>query len=76
MVDFVQDVVGKKKLIAQFEDGHNKYMSASLLWYICSKNYVDQDVDDITSDLRNKGGQAEFFTFDEDPVVGGNIMFE
>ena len=31
VVDFVQDVVGKKKLIAQFEDGHNKYMSASLL---------------------------------------------
>ena len=45
VVGCVQDVVEKKKFPVQFEYGKKKYMSASLLSYICLKDNVDKEVD-------------------------------
>ena len=43
MVECVQAVVGKHKLLVQFEDGNRKEMSSSLLRFLCSKGEVEID---------------------------------
>ena len=54
VVGCVQDVVGKKNFLVQFEDGQNKYMSDSSLFYICEKEEVFQEADETISDLPEK----------------------
>ena len=63
----VQAVVGKKKLLVQFKYGHNRETSDSSLPCLCSKEEVDQEVDDTISDLP-KRGKGELLTID-----GGNF---
>ena len=43
MVGCVQAVVGKKKLLVKFEDGHKKEISSSLLVILISKEEVEVD---------------------------------
>ena len=41
MVECVQSVVGKKKLLVQFEDGQKKEISSSSLVFLSSKEEVE-----------------------------------
>ena len=43
MVRCVQAVVGKKIFLVQFGYGNNKYMSSSLLLFLCSTEEVEMD---------------------------------
>ena len=52
VVGCVQSVVGKKKLLVQFKDGHKKGISSSSLVFLSSKEEVDMD--EPISHLPNK----------------------
>ena len=55
VVGCVQDVAGKKKFLVQFEDGHIRDMSASLLSCVFYKEEVVQEANQTISDLpKNK----------------------
>ena len=43
MVGCVQSVLGKKKFLVQFEDGHKKEIIYSLIVFLSSKEEVDMD---------------------------------
>ena len=51
MVGCVQYVVGKKKLLFQFEYGQKRYISYCLLQYLCLKEEVCLEMDEPISNL-------------------------
>ena len=63
----VQDAVGKKKLLVIFEYCKKKEISASSMSYLCEKEEVGQEVDDIIYDI-HKREQVGLLTINEDTV--------
>ena len=55
MMGCVQYVLGKKNFEVPFEYGKKKEMSASSLSYVCDKEEVGEEVDDIISTLHKRG---------------------
>ena len=47
----VKDAADKNKFLVKFEYGNNRDISASSLPYLCDKEEVGQEVDDIIYDL-------------------------
>ena len=54
VVGGVQDMVGKKKFLVQFEDGQKRKIIYISLSYLCLKHEVGQDMDEPISDLPEK----------------------
>ena len=54
VVGRVQDVVGKKKFLVQFEDGQKREMSSISLSCLCSKEEVCLEMEETISDLPQK----------------------
>ena len=67
MVGCVHSVVGKNKLLIQFEDGQKKEIGSSLLVFLSSKEEVDMD--EPISHLPEKE-EGELLTINGDPEVG------
>ena len=67
MVGCVQSVVGKKKLLVQFENGNKKDISYSSLVFLSSKEEVEMD--EPISHLPEKE-EGELLTINGDPEVG------
>ena len=65
----VQDLVGKNKFPVIFEYGKNIEISSSSLSYLCEKEEVLQEIDEIIYDL-HKIGQGGFLT------INGYTVFE
>ena len=74
MVGCVQDVVGRKKFLVQFEDDQKRDISASLLSYICEKKQVVQEVHETIYDLPQRV-QGELLIINGDPFCEGYNMF-
>ena len=68
VVGCVQDVVGEKEFLVQFEDGQKKEMSSVSLSYVCSTEEVCLDMDEPILDLPQKE-QGGLLTVYGDPVV-------
>ena len=63
----VQDIVGKNKLLVKFEYGQKRYISASFLLYLFSKEEVGEEVDETIFEP-TKRLQGEFLTINGYPV--------
>ena len=68
----VQSIVGKKKLLVQFEYGQNKEIGSSSLVFLSLKEEVDMD--EPISHLPEKE-ESEFLTINGDPEVGEPCIF-
>ena len=68
VVGCVHAVVAKNKFLVQFKDGIKRYISSSLLSYLCSKEEVCLEMEDPISDLPQQE-QGELLTIDGDYVV-------
>ena len=71
----VQDAVDKNKFLVKFEYGNNRDISASSLPYLCDKEEVGQEVDDIIYDLP-KIVKGKLWTINGDPVFEWGGIFE
>ena len=70
----VQDVVGNKKFVFQFEYGQERDTSASLISYVCEKQEVVKKLDETIYDPP-KMGYGEQLTIDGDTVCEGERKF-
>ena len=64
---YVQDVLGNKNLVFQFEGGHKRDIITSLMSYICDKKEVCQEPDETLSGLPRRS-QVGLLNFNEDPI--------
>ena len=71
----VQSMLGKNKFLVQFKYGQYRYISASFLTHVCSKQEVGQEVDENISDPPSKI-KCKFLAIHGDPVGEGYGMFE